>query len=94
MRFGDRFNQRLDDVDWPSHLQTLAFGTDFNQNLQNSCKLPPALGTLIFGDHFQQNLEGIDLPTSLLVFFCLKISKFFVCFENMCFFAVAKSSGN
>lgn len=48
---------------WPSNLQTLAFGWNFNQSLVGV--MLPSLKTLTFGGGFQQGLEGVTMPSSL-----------------------------
>ena len=46
----DNFNEGLEDVLWPTALQTLTFSRHFNQSLDN-VSLPSALQTLTFGDY-------------------------------------------
>ena len=54
---GDRFNQTVDSVKWPSGLRSLSFGSRFNQKMD----MTPLgdLETLIFGDCFTMKLDGL-----------------------------------
>merc|ERR1719224_101149 len=59
-----RSNLELDKVTLPSSLQTLTFGSSFNQSL-DKVTLPSSLQTLAFGCFFNQSLDEVTLPSSL-----------------------------
>eukprot|EP00913_Durusdinium_trenchii_P004699 g4364.t1 len=62
--FGEMFNQSLENVTLPGHLQILRFGSSFNQSLEDVL-LPNSLQSLTFGSDFNQSLAGVRMPTSL-----------------------------
>ena len=55
---GIDFNQTLDRVKWPSNLESLTFGAEFNKCVDD---LPSSLSTLTFGAEFNQHIE-VELP--------------------------------
>ncbi|CAK9049541.1 Putative F-box and FNIP repeat-containing protein L60 [Durusdinium trenchii] len=54
----------LQGVSWPSGLQSLSFGREFNRSLEG-VTWPSGLQSLSFGGVFNQSLEGVALPNSL-----------------------------
>ena len=56
-------NESLD-VELPSALQSLTFGTYFNESLAQA-RLPSGLQSLTFGVWFNQSLENVTLPSGL-----------------------------
>ena len=56
--------ERLNKIALPSSLQSLTFGSHFNQSLEN-VTLPSSLQSLTFGACFNQSLENVTLPGSL-----------------------------
>ncbi|CAK9049539.1 unnamed protein product [Durusdinium trenchii] len=54
----------LQGVSWPSGLQSLSFGREFNRSLEG-VTWPSGLQSLSFGGEFNQNLEGVAFPNSL-----------------------------
>ncbi|CAK9062469.1 unnamed protein product [Durusdinium trenchii] len=57
----DFFNQSLQEVEFPTHLESLLFGYSFNQPLAK-VKLPRGLRRLSFGAFFNTSLEGVEFP--------------------------------
>ena len=51
-------------IQLPSSLQSLTFGSSFNQSL-DGIQPPSSLQSLVFGHAFNQSLEGTQLPSSL-----------------------------
>ena len=58
-KFGQRFQQSLDNVQLPSGLHTLTVGCSVAR------VLPSGLHTLTLGDQFNQSLDSMILPSSL-----------------------------
>jgi hypothetical protein len=54
----------LEDVTFPSNLQSLTFGFMFNQSLEG-VTLPTSLRSLVFGEKFNQSLLEVTLPGGL-----------------------------
>lgn len=63
LRFGDRFNQRVDCL--PSRLTHLIFGDNFNQPVDH---LPSSLTHLTFGACFNQRVDRLPVTLRSLVF--------------------------
>ena len=67
----------------PSSLQSLSFGADFNQSLEQ-VTLPLSLQTSSFGGDFNQSLEQVTLPLSLQSFSaCLASTRVAVSFIDV-----------
>ena len=64
LKFGNVFNQSMENVSLLSSLLTLTFGRDFNQ-IMDKVKLPSNLLTLRFGHDFVYTLPAGLLPTGL-----------------------------
>ncbi len=62
--FDFAFNDRVDDLVFPSGLEQLTFGTLFNQPLDRLA-LPPRLQQLTFGYYFYQPVDRLVLPAGL-----------------------------
>ncbi|CAK9108864.1 Putative F-box and FNIP repeat-containing protein L60 [Durusdinium trenchii] len=67
LSFDNHFNSRteqLGTISWPSILESLTFGFQFNQTLCGA-KWPKELHSLTLGESFNQSLEGVMFPSSL-----------------------------
>eukprot|EP00435_Cladocopium_sp_Y103_P073484 s130_g43.t2 len=63
-RFTGGTGQSLQDVVWPSKLESLSLADDLNQSLK-VISLPQNLRDLTLGAHFNQSLVGVKFPSSL-----------------------------
>ncbi len=65
LRFGDSFDQPVDDLELPDTLETLSFGRWFNQSLSR-LKLPSGLRRLEINSlYFNSSLDEVVFPESL-----------------------------
>lgn len=59
-----KYNQPIENVEWPASLQQLAFGSKFNQPIK-WVRWPASLQRLAFGKEFNQPIDGVLWPASL-----------------------------
>ena len=64
LKFGDHFNEEMNDIVWLSSLQQLTFGGRFKQPLDRVA-WPPSLQQLTFGSLFNQPIDRVAWPPSL-----------------------------
>ena len=64
LRFGDEFDESLDNVRLPKGLQSLTLGYCFNHSM-DTVILPDGLKILKFGGAFNQNIDNLTLPKGL-----------------------------
>lgn len=57
-------HKQMEEVIWPSSLQSLSYGHTFNQRL-HGVTWPISLQSISFGNDFNQSLQGVTWPSSL-----------------------------
>ncbi|CAM9173977.1 unnamed protein product, partial [Hapterophycus canaliculatus] len=65
LSFGPYFNQPVECVAWPTHLEQLTFGCMFDQPVEG-VTWPMSLQQLTFRGEFNQKIERMTMPSSLL----------------------------
>ena len=66
IRFGDDFNELLDNVTLPEALYSISFGREFNQSMEH-VRLPSGVEIITFGRDFNQSMESVTLPSALRI---------------------------
>ena len=65
LTFAPCFDEGLRRVIWPAGLQSLTFGKDFDQSLDNVTSWPAGLQSLTLGENFNRRLDNVKWPAGL-----------------------------